>query len=172
MAFSFNSRCDRIVQFTKEQMIIYVNDHRIELYDNSQNLPILRFQKFNKYMMIANEVGNTFEDYDTRTAKALQFLQKEMVPEAIQELNNRRQAVFNAYNEFSPKGKAFAVLVKKIDDKRYEGISPNELDEVLKHLDRIGLGYLDSMKAISEVKKKSKLNYKSIIRNTSQRTET
>jgi len=152
-------------------MIIYVNEHRIELFDNTQNLPILRFQKFNKYMMIANEIGNTFHDYDARTAKALQFLQKEMVPEAMQELNNRRQAVFNAYNEFSPKGKAFAVLVKKIDDKRYDGISPDELDEVLKHLDKIGLGYLDSLEAVEKVKKNSKLNYKFTTRNTSQETE-
>ena len=137
-------------------MIIEVKGHRIELYDNTQNLPILRFQKFNKYMMISNEIGNTFQDYDARTQKALEFLHKEMIPEAIGELNNRRQAVFNAFNEFAPKGKAFAVLVKKIDGKRYDGISPDELDEVLAHLDRIGLGHADSMEALLAVKKNSR----------------
>ena len=32
----------------------------------------------------------------------LAFLKKEMIPEAIQELENRRQTVFNAFNNFTP----------------------------------------------------------------------
>lgn len=135
-------------------MIVEIKGHKIELFETTQDLPILRFQKFNKYIMIANEVGNTFEDYDQRTVKALSFLQKEMVPEAIQELSNRRQTVFNAFNEFSPKSKAFAVLIKRIDGTYYDGYSPGELDKVLKHLDRIGLSYINSMEALNDVKKK------------------
>lgn len=153
-------------------MIVEYRGHKIEVYDNTQSLPILRFQKFNKYMMIALEVGNTFEDYDARTSKALAFLQKEMVSEAIGELNNRRQLVFNAFNEFTPRGKAFAVLVKRIDNKYYNGTSPSELDEVLSHLDRIGLGYVDLMEKLESVKKKSKPNCKFIIRSIFQRIKT
>jgi len=152
-------------------MIVEIKGHKIELYESTQDLPILRFQKFNKYVMIANEVGNTFEDYDQRTVKALSFLQKEMVPEAIQELSNRRQTVFNAFNEFSPKSKAFAVLVKRIDSKYYDGYSPGELDEVLKHLDRIGLSYVNSMETLNDVKKNSKWNFKYIFRRIFQREE-
>lgn len=153
-------------------MIKYVNNHRIEVYDSAKSLPILRFQLFNKYMMMASEVGSTFADYDARTARTLQFLQKNMVAEAIQELNNRRQAVFNAYNEYSPKGKAFAVMVKKIDDRTYEGTSPDELDEVLRHLDQIGLGHIDSMETLTEVKKKSRRNFKFTIPTIFRRTRT
>lgn len=145
-------------------MTIEFNGHKIEVYDNTQNLPILRFQKFNKYLMLANEVGNSFEDYDARTAKALQFLQKNMVTEAIQELNNRRQAVFNAYNEYSPAGRGFAILVKKIDDKVYTGISPDELDEVLRHLEKVGIGYDMTLKTMTEIKKKSNWNLRYIFR--------
>ncbi len=153
-------------------MVVKHRGHTIELYDSTQSLPILRFQKFNKYMMVAAEVGNTFEDYDARTSKALAFLQKEMIPEAIGELNNRRQMVFNAFNEFTPRGKAFAVLVKRIDDKYYNGTSPSELDKVLSHLDKIGLSYVDSMEVLENVKKKSKPNFRYIIRNIFRKTET
>lgn len=135
-------------------MVFNVKGHTIELYDSTQSLPILRFQKFNKYMMMASEVGNTFEDYDARMAKALSFLQKEMTTEAIKELNNQRLCVFNAYNEFTPKGNAFAVLVKSIDEKCY-GDNIDKLDDVLKHLDNIGLSYYDSIEKLEEVKKKS-----------------
>lgn len=153
-------------------MIVNVKGHKIEVFDNVQSLPILRFQKFNKYWMIASEIGNTFEDYDNRTSKTLSFLQKGMIAEAMQELKNRRQLVFNAYNEFTPMGKAFAVMVKRIDDKYYNGTSPSELDEVLEHLDRIGLGYVKSMETLTQVKKKSRWNFRFITQMFSKKTET
>lgn len=143
-------------------MIVEVKGHKIEVFDNIQDMGILRFQKFNKYQMMANEVGHTFEDYDERTSKSLSFLDKGMVAEAIQEISNRRLTVFNAYNENMPKGRAFAVMVKRIDDKYYKGINPDDLDEILVHLERIGLGHIKSMETLTQVKKKSKWNWKYI----------
>lgn len=147
-------------------MEIKIKGHVIELHDNIQNLPIFKFQKLNKYMMIANEVGNTFEDYDARMSKALSFLQKGMVPEAIQELSNQRQMVFNAFNEYSPKGKAFAALVKRIDNVEYKGTSPSDFDRVLEHLNEIGLGNADSVEKLIELKKKFDLELQAYFPNT------
>lgn len=143
-------------------MIVKVKGHTIELFDNIQNLPILRFQKFNKYMMKASEIGNNFEDYDQRTSKALAFLHKDMVKEAIQELSNRRLTVYNAYNEYSPRDHAFAIMIKKIDDVKYNVLSDDEIDKVLKHLNRIGLSHINSIEKLNEVKKKSNYNLISI----------
>lgn len=153
-------------------MIIKIKNHEIELFDNTQSIPILRFQKMNKYLMMSSEIGNTFEDYDLRTQKVLSFLQKKMINEAILEMENRRQTVFNAYNEFSPRGKAFAVLIKRIDNKTFDGCSPSDLDNVLTHLDKIGLSHIKSMEALDEVKKKSKRNWRFIIRNIFQKITT
>lgn len=104
--------------------------------------------------MIACEVGNTLVDYDQRMTKALQFMQKGMKDEAIQELENCRQTVFNALNEFTPSGKSFAMLVKRIDSKVYDTFSPDDLDRCLEHLERIGLGTADAIGKLREVKKK------------------
>lgn len=139
-------------------MIYKFKNHEIELFDSIHNLPILRFQRFNKYQMQTVEIGNTFADYDQRTQKALQFLQKGMTNEAIQELENRRQTVFNAFNEFAPSGKTFAILVKRIDKTYYNTFSPDDLDRCLDHLEKIGYGFGDSMEKLKEVKKKSKPN--------------
>lgn len=135
-------------------MVYKFKNHEIEIYDSIQNLPVLRFQKFNKYQMIASEIGNDFTDYDKRTEKALAFLHKNMVQEAIQELNNRRQTVFNAYNEFTPIGKSFAVLIKRIDKTVYDMYAPDDLDAIIKHLNDIGFDYETSMNKLREVKKK------------------
>ena len=134
-------------------MIYKHGKHEIEIFDSIHNLPILRFQRFNKYQMIASEVGNTFADYDQRTLKALQFLQKGMKDEAIQELENRRQTVFNAFNEFTPVGKSFAILVKRIDNVVYDTFSPDDLDRCLLHLEKIGLGTKEAIETLQEVQK-------------------
>lgn len=139
-------------------MIYKFNGHKIELYDSIQNLSISRFNKFNKYQMIASEVGNTFEDYDARTLKIVELLKKKLYNEAIQELENRRQTAFNAFNEFVPVGNAFALLVKKIDKKKYDDYSPDSLKRCVEHLDKIGLSNLEAMERLKEVKKKSKRN--------------
>jgi len=128
--------------------------HQIEVYDSVQNLPIKRFQKFNKYQMIAAEIGNSFSDYDARTAKTLEFLKKDMVKEAIQELENRRQTVFNAMNEFTPFGRSFAVLIKRIDEVNYIGYTPDDLDRILIHLEEIGFDVETAVDKLVEVKKK------------------
>jgi len=118
-------------------MVYKHGKHEIELFDSIHNLPILRFQRLNKYQMQSSEIGNTFADYDQRTVKVIQFLKKGMTEEAVQELENRRQTVFNAFNEFTPMGKSLAVLVKRIDDVEYHDYSPDNLDRCLEHLERI-----------------------------------
>lgn len=146
--------------------------HEIEIFDSIHSLPILRFQRCNKYQMQTVEIGNTFADYDQRTSKIIQFLKKGMTNEAIQELENRRQTVFNAFNEFAPSGKTFAILVKRIDDTYYNTFAPDDLNRCLEHLERIGFGFDTSMETLKDVKKKSKRNWWFIFQNVSQETET
>jgi hypothetical protein len=138
-------------------MIYKFKNHEIELYDSIQNLPILRFQKFNKYQMIASDIGSDFADYDQRTQKALAFLQKNMVNEAIQELNNRRQLVFNAYNESNPNSRSFAVLVKRIDKQKFTKYAPDDLDQIMTKLNDIGFEAETMFEQLKEVKKKIEL---------------
>lgn len=135
-------------------MIYKFGKHEIEIYDSIQKLPILRFQKFNKYQMIASEVGNDFSDYDKRTEKTMAFLKKNMVPEAIKELENRRMTVYNAYNEQTPVGRTFAIMIHRIDDVKYETFAPDDLEQILIHLNNIGFDIETSITKLREVKKK------------------
>jgi len=153
-------------------MIVICGKHEIEFYDSVQNMNIFRFQKFNKYQMYACEIGSTFEDYESRTAEVYRFLQKGMVAEAIQVLNNRRQTVFNAFNEFKPTGKALAILVKRIDERKFDDISSNGLDQVLKRLDEIGFTYEQTITSMNDVKKNSTQKSRFIFQGIFQRIQT
>jgi hypothetical protein len=153
-------------------MVYKFGKHEIEMFDSIHKLPFLRFQRFNKYQMQSIEIGSTFADYDRRMAKGIQFLKKGMIDQAVMELENQRQTVFNAYNSFSPTGKSFAVLVKRIDKVKYKDFTPDDLDRCLEHLDRIGFDFATSIEKLMEVKKKSKPNWWYIFQGSFQKAET
>lgn len=135
-------------------MIYKHGKHQIELFASIDNLPILRYNRFIKYQMQASEIGSNFVDFDRRSLKLIQFLQKNMIKEAAQEVENRRLTIHNSYNDIIPSGKAFACLVRRIDNVEYKEYSPENLDACLDHLERIGLGNADAMEQLKEVKKK------------------
>jgi len=135
-------------------MKISIAKHKIEFFDSAETLNILRYQKFNKYLMLDNQVGSTVQDYDKRLMKSIQFLSQDMKEETRRELDNARQAIYNIQNEFSPKQKAIAVLVKKIDDKYYKNIDAGTISEIEKHLDRIGFTKELMDEVLEKVKKK------------------
>lgn len=138
-------------------MIYKFKNHKIELYDTIHSLPILRFRTFNKLSIMALEIGSDFKDYDDRTTKSLAFLSKGMVQEAHQEILNRRQTVWNAMEEQSPSMASFAVMVYKIDDVVYNEYAPDNLENILIHLNDIGLD-IETMKTqLVELKKKINL---------------
>ena len=105
--------------------------------------------------MIDNEVGSSIADYDKRMQKAIKFLSSDLKKEALQELENNRQNVFNCLSEYTPRNKALAVLVKSIDGKRYHAIDSETLNEIERELDRIGLTKKMMDEVITDVKKKS-----------------
>lgn len=140
-------------------MIYKKGRHEIEIYDSIYNMPMLRFQRFNKYQMQACDIGSDINDYNNRTAKAIQFIQKGMKDEAVSELQNRMLTVNNAFTEFNPNNKSLALLVKRIDKKEYKYFDTNALDECVKHLDKIGLNSLEAIEKLKTVKKKSKRNW-------------
>lgn len=144
--------------------IIEFKGHKVELYDNADQLPIKRYQRFNKYLMIDNEVGSTFDDFDRRNLSIIELLKKDMKQEAIIEMENRRQMVFNAFQEYSPKNLALAILVHSIDDIIYIDYSDESLSNISKKLDEIGFTKFMMDDNVSEVKKKSKNNWTSILK--------
>ena len=146
-----------------------INGHTIEFYDNIKMLPIRRYQQSNKYLMIASDIGSDFTDFDKRSIEITEFLQKGMLPEAIKAIENRRQAVWNAFQNYNPRGMALAVMVYSIDGIVKKDISDAGLEKVLDELEKIGYTYGDMTENLSDVKKKSKFNLKRIFHTTLKR---
>jgi|SRR5690606_495347 len=108
---------------------IKLGKHTIEIYDSIDSLPVARFHKYNKMLLVDAGVGSDLADFDSHIERAIRFC-KTKPDLAATELENLRQNVYFIQSELSPKHLAFCVLVKSIDGKECDGIS----DESLKKL--------------------------------------
>lgn len=133
---------------------INIKGHKVEIYDTAERMTMKRYQRFNKFIMIDNEVGSEFKEFNSKLAKAIKFFKKGMKNEGVAELENWRQMVYNAFTEYSPKGMALALLVHKIDGKEYNDITSGGLQKVIDKLDEIGFTQETATNTVSEVKKK------------------
>jgi len=88
--------------------------HTLEMYDSIQDLPIWRFQEYNKFTVVASGIGSDLEDIDSGMS-ALRGRIKTEPSEAIKQTVNIQQALHFIMGNISPKMSAFCVLVYKMD---------------------------------------------------------
>lgn len=108
-----------------------IGKHIVEYYDSIEDLPIVRFHKYNKMLLIDAGLGSDLTDFDAHIEKAVAFIQSGDKDNATNELNNLRKAVYFIQNGLSPKYLAFAALVSKIDGKTTEDLSDDGLRSVV-----------------------------------------
>lgn len=108
-----------------------IGKHIVEYYDSIEDLPIVRFHKYNKMLLIDAGLGSDLTDFDAHIEKAVAFIQSGDKDNATNELNNLRKAVYFIQNGLSPKYLAFAALVSKVDGKTTEDLSDDGLRSVV-----------------------------------------
>lgn len=111
---------------------INLTKNKISLFDNIEDLPIVRFQKFNKYSLIDAGVGSDLSDFDAKIERVLRFMKKGAADKAVTELDNLRQNVYLIQSEINAKHLAFATLVHSINDTPRNDLSQEGLAETLK----------------------------------------
>lgn len=104
------------------------------LYDDIDQLPIEVFNKVNKYWMLHDNIGSSFEDIDGTHLSKLFLLVNN--PEKLKkEIENLRILIYNVINEVNPRHLAFAALIHSIDGKEITDRSDEGLRRTLKLLD-------------------------------------
>ena len=115
-------------------MITKINGKKFELYDSIESMPIVRFHKYNKMLLIDAGIGSDLGDFDRHIERALIYIRAKDTNKAANELENLRQNVYFIQSNISPKNIAFAVLVKSIDGKPTNDLSDEALKEVCEAL--------------------------------------
>ena len=73
---------------------ILFNNRTIEVYDSIEELPIVNFQKYNKYLLIDSGIGSDVDSIDEHIVKIAKLIKKEDSQKAMQELLNMRQNLY------------------------------------------------------------------------------
>lgn len=113
---------------------LLINKKIVRVYDSIDEMPIINFQKYNKYLLIDSGIGSDADDIDAHIVKIAKFIKANNNKKALQELQNMRQNMYMVNNEISPKYLAFAALIHSIDGKEVNDLSDNGLKKLLQDL--------------------------------------
>ena len=116
---------------------LIVNKKVVRVYDSIDEMPIVNFQKYNKYLLIDSGIGSDADDIDAHITRVAKFIKSNNAKKALQELQNMRQNMYMVNNEISPRYLAFAALIHSIDGKEINDLSDDNLKSILKDLKTI-----------------------------------
>ena len=100
-------------------------------------MPIVNFQKYNKYLLIDSGIGSDADDIDAHITRVAKFIKSNNAKKALQELQNMRQNMYMVNSEISPKYLAFAALIYSVDGKEVNDLSDDGLKKLLQDLKEI-----------------------------------
>lgn len=106
---------------------IKIGKHTVEMYDSIDELPIVRFHRYQKLLLVDAGVGADINAFDQRIERTRRYLASGKPEKAGQELENMRQCVYLIQNGINPQHRAFAALVTKIDGREYNDLSDDAL---------------------------------------------
>ena len=144
---------------------ININGHDIEMYDSIEEMPIVRYNSFNRYSIIDSGLGNTFADVDQKISETIGLLNSDQKEKAVQSLLNMRNTYYFMFENIDPKCSSFICMIKSIDGKPNDDISENGILKTREILMRTKITRAMMITLLGELKKKLIVSLKSIFQN-------
>ena len=128
-----------------------INSKEVRLYDSIDELPITRFHKYNKCLLIDSGIGSDLSDIDAHIERLYRYISHDSKL-AVQELQNLRQSLYMVSQEISAKFLSFAVLVESIDGVKRDDLSDEGMKKTLELLKEMPNGMISEI--VEALKKK------------------
>lgn len=106
-----------------------INRHRVVFYDSIEDLPISRFHKYSKYMLIASGIGDSVVDIDEHIERIMDLISTD-TEKAKRELMNMRHNLVMVLNEQDIRHVGFMYFVYSVDDKKWEDFSESGVQKL------------------------------------------
>lgn len=116
---------------------LLINKKIVRVYDSIDEMPIINFQKYNKYLLIDSGIGSDADDIDAHIVKIAKYIKSNNNRKALQELQNMRQNIYMVNSEISPKYLAFVALIHSVDGKEVNDLSDDGLKKLLQDLKEV-----------------------------------
>ena len=108
--------------------------HKVRLYQSIEELPMVRFHKYNRYLLVDAGIGSDIQDFDNHIERMIRYIRNGERDNAAKELENLRLNVYLILSEQGVKDMSFACLVESIDGKPCDDLSEEGLRETLQTL--------------------------------------
>lgn len=106
----------------------------VRLYDSIDEMPIVNFQRYNKYLLIDSGIGSDVDDISQHVTRIARLIRLGDKKKALQELQNMQQNMLMISSGISPKYFAFAALIKDVDGKSVNDLSDDGLRKLVESL--------------------------------------
>lgn len=116
---------------------VKLGKHDITLYNAIDELPMVRFHRYNKMLLLDAGLGSDLAAVDGHIERAVRFIKNDKRTEAAGEMENLRQNIYFIQQGLSPKHLAFAVLVTEVDGQPCDDVSDEGLQRVVKMLEDV-----------------------------------
>ena len=126
--------------------------HKVVMYDSIEELPIVRFQKYNKMLMLDAGLGSDLTALDAHLARVGEFIKAGETDNAAREIDNLRQTLFNVQNGLTPHFMSLIPLMAEVDGEPLTDLSDENIQRVYDTLKDVTMKAYEG--AASEVKKK------------------
>lgn len=123
----------------------------VEFYDDPDDMPVKRWQRYNKYSMISGDMGSSIDDLVASVKKIADVI-REDTETGMMLLENMVTSMRMIDSENVPKIFALAALVKSIDGEPREDLSDTGLAETAKVLSLATVKAIDDL--LLSIKKK------------------
>lgn len=106
---------------------------KLAIYDSIDEMPIVNYQKFNKYCIFDSSIGADIDAINNHASMIAKLIDSDTAKAKI-ELQNMMQSVAMVVHEISPKYLAFAALIHSIDGEKVTDYSDENLKNIIKLL--------------------------------------
>lgn len=108
---------------------IILNGHKVEFYDDINELPIIQMHKYSRYLLVDGGIGDSLSSIDAHITKILELMSRD-VEKATKEIMNLRQNLYLVLTEQDLSHKSILCLVKSVDNEEWKDFSDSGIEKL------------------------------------------
>lgn len=116
---------------------IVIGRHKVRIYESAEDMPVVRWNKMNKLMMLDSGIGSDMMALEAKVTRIQRLVESGNTEDASVELDNMKSAFRIMNAGVNPRSMAFAVLVHDVDGELCDDMSDEGLNGVIAKLDEL-----------------------------------
>lgn len=129
-----------------------------EIYQNSSELPAVRYKEFQKFLLMDAGIGSDIASVNERFAALFKFLAAKKIDESMREAENLYYTHFSILDQINYTQMALGVLIHSINGQVLTDFSTDKVRAYVDELSGYGLTQYHIDEYVNDVKKNSELN--------------